>query len=533
MLNQLLVDLAPLYVVSVLIVSTYLLVNGSSTTERITFVSIVLLVVYQSFTLSKPLAFLESTMIAPVIAILGLAIMGRLVACTSVVNRAAVLIVEIKHKALIPVILILLCFILSAFVNNTPVVVLLISFVSTFGKQVGIANSRMMLPIAFSASLGGMLTVLGSSTNFLIYSKAEELGVELGFFGFFLPAIFVGIFGIIYVIFLTLILPIRKPVEEHVRRFLFVLNSSKSGRLIFSSVGIHEIKNILHNHVFGDNLIMNEIVITEKSELIGYSILSDNVASYFNACAVGITHTSEKIVPGSRLIIVCKETSPYHREGEVFFAKDKSCILSHANSVKVICAFIGMVLLSGILKIPLALTVLSGLALLIVLNAVDVKEVFRFLEVKLLLMLVYSLTIGTSLEMTGLPGDFVQLLYQCTRTLSPIALICILFAIVTLLNEVMSNNAVGLIFTPVVLKLSHMMGLEAKYLLWTLIFASNSAFATPFGYQVNLIVMEAGKYKYSDYLKFGFPLNVVVLVGYILYLHLFSELDFFHCVSHQ
>ncbi|WP_238523017.1 SLC13 family permease [Neorickettsia risticii] len=513
--------------------STYFLVTGRITAERITFVSIVLLIVYQGFVLSKPLAFLESIMIAPVIAILGLAVMGRLVACTSIVNRAAGLIVKIKHKALIPVILILVCYMLSAFVNNTPVVVLLISLVSTFGKQVGIANSRMMLPIAFSASLGGMLTVLGSSTNLLIYSKAEELGVQLGFLGFFLPAIFVGIFGIIYVIFLTLIVPIRKPAEEHARRFLFVLDSSRSGRLIFSSVEIREIKNILHNHAFGDNLVMNEIVITEKSELIGCSILSDNVASHFNACAVGIARTSEKIVPGCRLIIVCKERTPHHGEMEVFFTKDKSYILGHANSVKVICTFVGMVLLSGILKIPLALTVLSALALLIILSAVDVKEVFRFLEIKLLLMLVYSLTIGRSLEMTGLLEDFVQLLYRCTSTLPPIGLICILFTIVTLLNEVMSNNAVGLIFTPVVLKLSYMMGVEPKYLLWTLIFSSNSAFATPFGYQVNLIVMEAGKYRYSDYLKFGFPLNVVVLVGYILYLYLFSELDFFHSVSYK
>ncbi|KYH12306.1 transporter [Neorickettsia sp. 179522] len=530
MLNQLLVDLAPLYVVSVLIVSTYLLVTSSFNTEKITFVSIALLIVYQSFTLPKPLAFLESLMIAPIIAILGLAVMGRLVACTSVVNRAAGLIVKVKHKTFIPVILILVCYVLSAFVNNTPMVVLLISLVSIFSKQVGIANSKMMLPIAFSASLGGMLTVLGSSTNLLIYSKAEELGVELGFFGFFLPALFVGIFGIIYVIFLTLILPIRKPAEDDFRRFLFVLDSPQSGRLIFSSVGTREIKNILHNHAFGNNLVLDEIVVTEKSELIGRDVLSDDVASYFNASAIGIARTSGKVVSGSRLIVVRKAVSSHHEKGEVVFTKDKSYILSHANSIKVICTFVGMVLLSGALKIPLALTAFSGLALLVILGAVDVREIFRFLEIKLFLMLIYSLIIGSSLEMTGLLEDFVQLLYRYTSALSVIGIICALFTIVTLLNEVMSNNAVGLIFTPVVLKLSYMMGVEPKYLLWTLIFASNSAFATPFGYQVNLIVMEAGKYKYSDYLKFGFPLNVVVLFGYVAYLYLFSELDLFHSV---
>lgn len=528
MFTEFLVSLEPLYILSVLVFSTYFFVTYKFTSEGIAFVSTALLIFYRGFVSHKPLALLESMLSAPVITILGLTVLGRLIACTGVVNKTARLIVKTRAKCVIPTILIFICYVLSAFVNNTPVVILLVSVVSVFGKQIGLPNSRIMMPIAFAASLGGMLTLLGSSTNLLIYSKAREFGTELELFGFFMPGLFIGMFGMIYVALLTFILPQRDGAGDVPRKFFFVLNPVQGERLIFSAVGIQEIKNILYNCAFRDNLVLDEVVITEKSQLIGSDIFSSKVAGYFNACAVGVTGTSGKIVSGSRLVVVCKSESLRCVDDVVVVAKSRVHVLSNSNGIKVISAFIGMIILSGVFRTPLALIIFSVLALLTALRVINVRDIFGFIEVKLLLMLIYSLTLGRSLEVTGLLDDFSNFLYQWTYTLPILGSICLIFAMVSLLNEVMSNNAVGLIFTPVVLKLGHMLGVDPIYLVWALIFASNSAFATPFGYQVNLIVMDAGKYKFSDYLKFGLPLNVVVFVAYIVYLWLFSELDLLH-----
>ena len=96
-----------------------------------------------------------------------------------------------------------------------------------------------------------------------------------------------------------------------------------------------------------------------------------------------------------------------------------------------------------------------------------------------------------------------------------------LFIIITLLNEIISNNAVGLVFTPVVITLSQQINIDPKILIWTLIFATNSAFLTPFGYQTNLIVMQYGGYKITDYLKYGTPLNIIVLLSYLIFVYFY------------
>ncbi|WP_232215000.1 SLC13 family permease [Neorickettsia helminthoeca] len=512
-----------------MLLSTYCLITEKFRAEAVAFTSIGLLAFYQGIAFSKPLVLLEGMMNGTVITILGITVMGRMVACTGAINKFASLTMKTDYVALIPMILILVSYFSSAFINNTPVVVLLITFLSICSRKIGIANSSVMMPIAFAASLGGMLTVLGSSTNLLIYSKAGELGVDIGFFGFFTPALFIGLFGLAYVVALTIILPVRGGQLEYFRSFFFALNPIEETRSIFSSVSLREIKSILYNRKFSKNLLIDEIVITEKSELIGLDILSQRVINYFQALGIGISGASRKIVPGVRLVIVHEGHTPTLED--VIVKKNNAYILSHHNGLRVVFTFIAVIFLSAVFKLPLAFGVSAGLTLLVLSGTVDVAEIFGSIEVKLFLMLIYSLVLGKSLEMTGVLEVFTQLLYEWTYDSPLIALIAVTFLIVSLLNEIMSNNAVGLIFTPVVFKLSNMMDIDPKYLVWTLVFAANSAFSTPFGYQANLIVMESGKYKYSDYLKFGTPLNFIVLGAYLLYLYLFSNLDLFHSSS--
>ena len=103
-----------------------------------------------------------------------------------------------------------------------------------------------------------------------------------------------------------------------------------------------------------------------------------------------------------------------------------------------------------------------------------------------------------------------------------LAIAFLLFVFIVMLNEVISNNAVGLIFAPVVIDLSQKITAEPKILIWTLIFAANSAFLTPFGYQTNLIVMRYGGYNFLDYFKFGLPLTLIVITFYMFFLWFFA-----------
>ncbi|MNQ97385.1 Sodium:sulfate symporter transmembrane region [compost metagenome] len=134
----------------------------------------------------------------------------------------------------------------------------------------------------------------------------------------------------------------------------------------------------------------------------------------------------------------------------------------------------------------------------------------------MLLLIAGMVVVGLSIEVTGLAASGTALLIDVIRPFGPLAALAILYGVTLFATEFLSNAAVAVLITPVAVALAESLGVEPRPFLIAVMMAASAAFATPFGYQTNVLVFQVGRYKYMDFVRVGVPLNLVTwLVGVI------------------
>jgi di/tricarboxylate transporter len=520
--SDIFINFGQLFVFLVILISTYFFITEKVSAETVSIASVGILVLYFGIFFSNPLVIISTLFNKTIIAIFSLLIIGQTISYAGIINKFINLIVRIKNTTIIVFSLIFITYLISGFMNNTPIVIVLISLLMVLTEQIHISKSQVMMPIAFSASLGAMLTVLGSSTNVIIQDKLSEVGYDIGIFNFFWPGFFVSMSGLIYVLFLTKIIPVNDKHETELDKFSLILNPYKSEQSTFSSVTKKEIKNILYNHAFQDNLILDEVIINENSSIVGRSIDDENILSELNAVGFAIKSENKRILPGRLMLVIHRKEDNNDINGATIIKKNATYILSSKSAFRTLIIFFTVIFTSSLTELPLAFNAFLGVSLLIATKVINTSQIFKFIDTKILFMIIYAFVISKSMELVGLLNTITEFLCTALDGFSTLSVVTILFIVITLLNEVISNNAVALVFTPIMVGIGNKIGVPIDILIWTLVFASNAAFLTPIGYQTNLLVMQCGNYKFLDYLKFGLPLNIIVLVAYLFFLILFN-----------
>jgi di/tricarboxylate transporter len=320
-----------------------------------------------------------------------------------------------------------LCGLASAFLNNTPIVVLAAPVVREVALAQKLPPQRFLIPLSYVTILGGSCTLIGTSTNLLVNDMARSSGQ---------PAF--SLFEI-------------TPVAA--------VMALAGGLYLFLAA-----PKLLRGRPSGEPEV-NSVVLDATSS--GDGSVGD--ASLF------------------------ADPPP----------------LNIRRAVASLGVFVAVVALAALGYAPIAATAFTGAVALILMRAISADEAYRGLRPEILLLIAGMVVVGLSLEVSGLAALATDALTRMVQGVSPWVALAILYGLTLLLTEILSNAAVAVLLTPVAVALAESLGVSPRPFMVAVMMAASAAFATPFGYQTNVLVYQLGRYSYLDFLRIGLPLNLI------------------------
>ena len=502
--------------------------------------------------------------------------------------------------------------VVSSVLNNTPVVVIFIPIISAFTERIGIPVSRFLIPLSFASILGGMTTVIGSSTNLLVAGVVTNLGLPpIGFFDFFVPGSVLALIGLVYVLFIApLLIPDRGAMATQLtsqdRQFIAQIEVLPDSPLVGDTLTAVNFKSIPDmtvrliqraEHEFlppldGIELQVGDVVVVAATRKIltetlarlpralhpsptrqqieaGERFHDGNDVSDLNATdappwqegdqvlaeamvapaatiagrdleSIGFRHMYDCIVLGiqrrSRMIRQ-QLTEIRLEEGDVLLIQgppekvralqnSRDVVLMelsqrtlpryfHAQRAALIFFFVLLTAATGLL--PIVAAAVTGAAAMVLTGCLNIRDAVRAIDSRIVLTIAATLGLGTALQVTG-GASFVALsLISVLDGAGPGIILSALFILIALLTNVLSNNASAVLFTPIAVNIAAALGLDPMPFVYAVIFGASCSFASPIGYQTNLLVMAPGHYRFADFMRVGTPLIIILWISFSLF----------------
>ena len=484
-----------------------------------------------------------------------------------------------------------LVFVLSALLNNTPIIVMFIPIILSLCKQLDRSARLTLIPLSYICILGGMITLIGSSTNLLVSGSVfSSIGKEIGFFDFAKQGSFLALIGFFYAIFiLPFILNLNKeendkknqgPNDEG-RQFIVQIKVGKENPLLgktFVSGLLPELKDYAVNLITRDNEkllppfddltikngdeltismtkgsltdalrrndsvfksintkdfsskteMMIEATISPGSFLIGRTLKQTNFEYESNCKVIGIQSDNNiqrdslrniKLGAGNTLLLKGSDKSLRSLRGikDIFPIEWTAIYLpSMRFAVRARLIFLLTIFLASTGIFNIAAAAVMGAALMLIFRVVSIKDAVSALDFRVYLLVASTIMLSIALQETGGAMFISETITNQTTNLSINAVLSILFLIVAIITNFISNNATAVLFTPIAITLAMNLNMEPEPFIYCIIFAANCSFATPIGYQTNLMVMGPGDYKFKDFLISGVPLIILLWISYTL-----------------
>lgn len=498
---------------------------------------------------------------------------GALEAFTGQADRIAQ-----TNPALAIVLLMTFVVLSSAIVSNTPVVVVMIPVFVQLAKTMGIASSRMLIPLSYAAILGGTLTLIGTSTNLLVDGVARAQGLA-GFTIFEVTplSIILVIWGMIYLRFVApMLLPDRESMSDLLSdrsRMKFfteavippesnLIGRKVTGVQLFKREGVRLIDVIrgdrsLRRNLQGVELAVGDRVVlrTQITELLSLQ-RNKELKRVDQVSAVETTTVEALIAPGCKMIgrslgsmrlrrrfavyplavhrrnqniggqlddLIVKVGDTLLLEGApadiqrlsiememVDVSKPSARAFRRSHAPLVIAALIGLVTLAALGVAPIFLLSILAVSFVMITRCIDAEEAFSFVDGRLLALIFSMLAIGAALEASGAIALIVNAIAPVLGNLPPFLIIWAFYLLTSVLTELVSNNAVAVVVTPIAIGLATALGIDPRPLVVAVMVAASASFATPIGYQTNMLVYGPGGYKFTDFMRVGIPLNLSI-----------------------
>ena len=220
-----------------------------------------------------------------------------------------------------------------------------------------------------------------------------------------------------------------------------------------------------------------------------------------------------------------KEAIDSLKDSGTMLVLDGTTDLPHTHRAKRALAIMGgVVLVAGLGILPIAVSALLGLGLMLATRCLTWSDAAGALSIPVVMIIVVSLALGKALTGTGMAGYLALSFVDATSAL-PVPLILSSFMLLmTIMTNIVSNNAAAAIGTPIAVGIAQQLGVSIEPFILAVLFGANMSFATPYGYQTNLLILSAGGYKFTDFLRVGIPLTIVMWIGFSLILPVLYEL---------
>ena len=472
---------------------------------------------------------------------------------------------------------------LSAFLNNTPVVATMVPGLLAWCKRINMSPSKIMIPLSYTAILGGTLTLIGTSTNLVVNGQYQALTGEAGFSLFSITAVGlpVAILGLLFMwLFFPKWLPdiSKSPAFKNVREFtlevmvepggvlvgqsvqqaelreqksVFLVEIERNGtllsavsseerlqggdRLVFAgdTQGITDllrIRGIVPSISGAENTVLAadrperslvEAVVSPHCSAIGETIREAAFLERYGAIIMAVARNGER-VPGNLSNIILQAGDTLLLEARPAFVSrqryNKDFLLindleqeapDHTKAKLAWLILISLVLAAGVGITSMLTASLIGAVLMIMTGCCSVSQAERSLDFTVILTIAASFALGAALQQTGVANYLASNIVSLSQN-QPWLMLIMAYLAISLLTEVITNNAAAVLMLPIILEMTAKAGLNNEPFVFAVMMAASASFATPLGYQTNLMVYGPGGYHFRDFLKVGIPMNLFI-----------------------
>ena len=479
---------------------------------------------------------------------------------------------------------------LSAFLNNTPIVAMLLPVVSEWARKIGVSPSKLFLPLSYAAILGGMCTLIGTSTNLLVYGLLLKDGLVggdepiVGLFTVGAIGLPVAVLAVGYALFASRwLLPDRAPAlnvdDAELRRYTVAMVVESAGPLVGKSieaaglrrlpglflaeiergrqimpavspetvleaddrlvfVGVVESVNDLRkvrglspatDQVFklagphGSRRLI-EAVVSAGSPVLHQSIRDARFRSRYNAAVIAVARDGQRVTgkigdivlrPADVLLLEAPanfvEAQRNRRDFYLVRTVNDSTPPRHDRAgwaLAILAGFVLVVAMGWVQPLHAALLAVAGMGAAHCLGASAARQA---IDGRVIIVIGAALGLGLCVQESGLARGIADGVVSLIGGHPWLALLAV-YLLTNLFTEMITNNAAAVLIYPIAKTLADDLSLSFTPFVIVIMIAASASFATPIGYQTNLMVYGPGGYRFSDYLKFGGPLNVMVAV---------------------
>ncbi|MDX2500362.1 MAG: SLC13 family permease [Deltaproteobacteria bacterium] len=476
----------------------------------------------------------------------------------------------------------------SAFINNTPVVVLFIPIILSLSCELGFSPSKFLIPISYASILAGTCTLIGTSTNIIISDLSAGHGLgSLGMFELSPLGVPIALLGFIFLIFAAPKLmpstynPVCELKDPEHRRYLAELQVPRGSRIIgenpasyfsqkFPAMEVLEL--IRYSHVYypdrdkvniapddillvkgsandlveilHDDLIelpmadrdpnneaekkesiIVELIIPPQSSLLGERLVASRLRRDPDIHIIAIKrqelHYAEPKVKDTRLkigdilLVRLPESSLERLRGgsDFIIVEDVHHEIVHKRLARrAFLIFGAMVVAAGTGMADILICALAAAFLMLLTGCLQLRDAYRAIDARVLLIIIATIALSSALEKTGASEFYARTFLSMFTGLSPAIVLSGVIILTSISTHLLSNNATAILLLPIAITAAQSLGVDPRPFIIAVCFGASACFATPIGYQTNLLVYGPGGYRFSDYLKLGIPLNLLVLV---------------------
>lgn len=490
---------------------------------------------------------------------------------------------------------------LSAFINNTPVVVVMVPVVMGIARQTGATPSRLLMPISFASQLGGTLTLIGTSTNLLVAGLIVELGLpRLQLFDITLPALILTAIGLVYLITIgRRLLPVRESAADLVatyelREYMTVLRVQTDSPLVGRSLRESRLRENLGLNVVaidrdgqristprggvqiqaGDVLIaggrvadiariadvehleilgaepkvaifgpagdeaprdtrLAELIVPPRSPVIGRTLRQLHFRGRYGVPVLGMQRHGISLnealgdVPlraGDTLLIegLPSELQQLHDSGDLALLGALDLPTRRRRKMKLAVGIMAIVMaIAAFELLPIMIASILGVIAMFVTGCVKPDEAYEDVDWMVIVLLGSLIPLGVAMQSSGTAALIAKQVLALTGDLGPYGVLAAFYVLTSLLTEIISNNAAAVVLTPIAVATAASIEVSPLPFVIAVMFAASNSFMTPVGYQTNTFVYAPGGYRFSDFMRVGTPLGILIAAAAVAVIPVF------------